>query len=269
MGLPAKRGVAGRLTWTYRVPTGAPAGSWTARPTCGKTTGAARSFIVDPAVLKANVVSTSDGFTQSNYGDGSQTFISYGVVLHNTASNVDALNLDVAVSFTDTLGQAVATESTTLTGVPAGATLYLGGLAGSNLSLTVASMSVSVTIGSTQVHRLTLPPVSGFSTQTDSYGDDSVSGTFSNPYKQAIPSTSQIYVVYLNAQGSVVGGASEASGASVEPGGSVAFGFSSDSSTINPDFVPASDVATVEGSIDPCGGIMGTSCPAQVSTQTS
>lgn len=269
VNLPAKRGRSRKIQWTYRVPTTAPAGSWTARATCGKTTSPARAFVVEAPVLKANVAATLDGFTQSNYGNGSQTFISYGAVLHNTTANVDALNLNVTVSFTDTLGRSVATENTTLTGIPAGGKFYLGGLASSNVSLTVANMSVSVTVGSTQAHRLTLPPVSGLAVQADSNDFDSVSGTFENPYAKPIPSTANIYVVYLNAQGAVVGGASEFAGAAVNPGGSVAFGFSSDRSDINPDFVPASDVSTVDGSIDPCGGIPGTSCPAQVPAQTS
>lgn len=267
--LAAKRGRSGKIQWTYRVPTTAPAGSWTARATCGKTTSAARAFVVQAPVLKANVAAASDGFTQSNYGDGSQTFISYGAVLHNTATQVDALDLNVAVSFTDTLGRAVATENTTLTAIPAGGTFYLGGLASSNVSLTVASMKVAVTVGSTQSHRLILPPVTGLGFQTDSDGNDSISGTFENPYKQAIPSTANIYVVYLDSQGSVVGGASEFAGASVEPRDFVAFGFSSDSSTINSSFIPASEVSTVDGSIDPCGGIPGGSCPAQLPAQAS
>ncbi len=228
---------------------------------------------MEQPVLKANVVAASDGFTQSNYSTSISTLISYGVVLHNSTTNVDALNVAVAVSFTDTLGRSVATETTTLTGIPAGGTFYLGGLASSNVSLTVASMNVSVTVGSTQSHRLTLPPVSGLGVQTDDIGFGSVSGTFENPYTEAIPSTAQIYVVYLDAQGNVAGGASEFAGAAVNPGSSVAFGFDSLSTDINSSWIPASDVATIDGSVDPCGSgggppLLGPSCPAQVPAQS-
>jgi len=271
--LPAKRGRSGKLDWTYRVPNGAVAGNWTTRATCGKTTSAARSFVVEAPVLKANVVATNSGFTQ-NTDSSTGALISYGVVLNNSASNVDALNVAVTVAFTDTNGDSVSTQTTTLTGIPAGGTFYLGGLTSSNVSLTVASMKVSVTVGSTQAHRLTLPPVSGLSLQTDEFDDGNVTGTFSNPYAKPIPSNGQIYVVYLNSQGAVIGGASESAGASVEPGGSVAFGLDG-LSDIYSSFVPVGDVATIQGSIDPCGSFPGgpplldSSCPAQVPIPTS
>ncbi|HEY1762735.1 MAG TPA: hypothetical protein VGG17_09100 [Acidimicrobiales bacterium] len=209
----------------------------------------------------AQVVVAASGFTQSNYSSGSETFISYGVVLQNK-SNVDALGLTVNVSFVDTLGRSVTTDQTTLIGIPAGTAFYVGGLASSNVSLTVASMNVTVAASSSQPHRLELPPVSGVSTQSDGLGDESVSGTFSDPYQTPVPSTADIYVVYLGPQGNVVGGASEFAGAAVQPGQSVAFGFSDDSSTINPSFLQSSAVSTVKASVNPC--VSAYSCPAQV-----
>jgi hypothetical protein len=270
VSLRAQHNRSSKLHWTYRVPNGTPAGKWTARVACGSRTKAAQAFVVEAPVLKGNVVVASNGFTQSKYSTGTGTFISYGVVLHNSTNNIDALNVAVAVSFTDTLGRSVNTQTTMLTGIPAGDIFYLGGNASSNVSLTVASMSVSVTVGSTQAHRLTLPPVSGLSLQTEDFGGASVSGTFENPYTKPIPSTGQIYVVYLDAQGAVVGGTSEDAGASVEPGGSVAFGFGFLSTDIGSSFVPVSDVATIEGSVDPCGSLplLGPSCPAQVPAPT-
>jgi hypothetical protein len=59
------------------------------------------------------------------------------------------------------------------------------------------------------VFELVLPPVSGMSLQSDGVGDESVSGTFTNPYQAPIPSDANIYVVYIGPQGNVVGGASE------------------------------------------------------------
>ena len=241
---------SGKLQWTYRVPKGILAGNWTARVSCGRT-AASRAFVVETSILKANVVVANSGFTQSNYSD-SQPFISYGVVLNNKAAKVDALNVAVTVAFTDTLGRSVATQTTTLTGIPAGGTFYLGGLASSNIALVVASMNVSVTVGSTQSPQLQLPSVTGLSLQPDSDGFESgITGTIQNPSKTAIPSTAEIYVVYSNAQGSVIGGGSEFAGAAVSPGSSVPFSFSDFSTDINTDFISPSDVAAIDGSVDP------------------
>ncbi len=252
ISLRAEHNRSGKLQWTYRVPTGTVAGHWTARVSCGSPTAVSRGFVVEAPVLKANVVVANSGFTQSNPSDYSEPFISYGVVLNNEAAKVDALNVAVTVSFTDTLGRSVATQTTTLSGIPAGGTFYLGGLASSNIALTVASMNVSVSIGSTQSPHLQLPSVTGLSLQPDSDGFGSgIGGTIQNPSTTAIPSTAEIYVVYLNAQGNVIGGDSEFSGAAVSPGSSVPFTFSDFSTDINTDFISPSDVATIDGSIDP------------------
>ncbi len=261
--LHGKSSRSGQLQWRYRMPDTVHVGRWQARASCGRGIEAAHAshgFIVGQKVLKANVAVVSDGFTQSNYGSGTGTFISYGAVLHNTAAHVDALTLKVTASFTDTLGRSVASDSTNVIGIPAGATFYVGGVASSNISLTVASMNMSVSIGATQPHQLTLPVVSGLSLQPDG----TVSGTIENPYSKPTSSLAQIYLVYLNAQGAVVGGASEFSNAAITPGSTAAFGFGSFSSNIDSAFVPSTSIATVQGSMDPCGGIPGTDCPAQV-----
>ena len=119
--LRARRNRSGRLHWTHRVPNGTLAGNWSTRVSCESRLRASRTFVVEAPVLKANVVVANSGFTQSNYSD-SEPFISYGVALNNKTTNVDALSVVVAVSFTDTLGRSVSTQTTTLTGIPAGGT---------------------------------------------------------------------------------------------------------------------------------------------------
>jgi hypothetical protein len=267
VSLPARRGRAGTLQWSYRLKRDAATGGWLARVSCAGTSVSHVFLVEAAAVPNAKVVVINSGFTQSNYATGGP-FISYGAVLHNDSSDVDALNVNVAVSFTGTAGSAVATQSTTLTGIPADASFYLGGLTSSNVSLTPAAIKVSIKVGSTQTHRLTLPAVSGLSLQTDSDGDGAISGTFSNPYQRSTPSTSQIYVIYLNAQGQIIGGASEFLGAAVSPGASVPFSFDSFSTTINDSFISPGNVATIDGSVDPCDGIPGLSCPAQIAAPT-
>lgn len=256
-----RRPTTGKIQWQYRIPDDAPIGNWSAHVQCGSSGSASKQFSVVSPVPNAQVVVAANGFTQSSSSD-SQTAISYGVVLHNQSVNVDAIGVTVTVAFVDTLGRSVTSDETTVTGIPAGSDFYLGGFASSNVSLTVASMNVTVSVASSQAHRLILPPVSGMSLQPDGYGDEAVSGTFANPYQTPMPSYANIYVVYLGPQGTVVGGASETAGAAVEPGQSVAFGFSDFSSWISPSFVQSSTVSTVQSSVDPC--VSFSACPAQV-----
>lgn len=260
--LPTHRSTTGTLQWQHRMPVDAPVGNWSAVVSCGSSRHASKEFSIVSPVPAAQVVVAANGFTQSNYSSSSETFISYGVVLQNKSANVDALGVTVTVSFVDTLGRSVTSDESMVTGIPAESNFNLGGLASSNVSLTVASMNVTIAVTSSQAHRLVLPPVSGMSLQTDSFGNGSVSGTFTNPYQAPIPSDANIYVVYIGPQGNVVGGASETTGAAVQPGQSVAFGFDELNSDINTSFVQPSSVSTAQSSVDPC--VSFSSCPAQV-----
>ena len=246
-------------------------GDWSAVISCGSVGHTSKRFMVFNPLPVAQVAVAASGFTQSTYPSNSETFISYGVVLQNNSIIGDALGVTVTVAFVDTLGRSVTIDTTTLTGVPAASKFYLAGLATSNVSLTVASMKVTVAVASTQKHRLALPPVSGLSLQADNPGYESVNGTFTNPYQTPMSSDATIYVVYFGPQGNVVGGVSETTGAAVQPGQSVAFGFSDFSSDIGPNSIQPSNVSTVQSSIDPCSSYLSGnsvsfigSCPAQV-----
>jgi hypothetical protein len=128
-------------------------------------------------------------------------------------------------------------------------------------------MQATLTVATTQEHKPVLPPTSDLGVTTDSFGDGAISGTITNPYKSAIPSTASVYVVYLGPAGDIVGGNSEALEAAVQPSSSVAFGFSSIGSDINSSFVPASSVAGVQASVDPCNlTFVPSSVPSAVST---
>ena len=164
----------------------------------------------------------------------------------------------------------VTSDVTTLTGIPAGKKFYLGGHASSNVSLTIASMKVTISVASTQKHRLVLPPVTGLNVVTDGSGNESVNGTFTNPYQAPIPSDATIFVVYVGPQGNIVGGQSETAGSAVQPKEAVAFGVST-YGEINASFIQPTSVSTVDSSVDPCasflvGGSISFvgSCPAQL-----
>jgi hypothetical protein len=273
--LPSHRSTTGRIKWRYRMPISVPFGDWSAVISCGSTGHTSNKFVVFNPLPAAQVVATASGFTQSNYPSSSETFINYGVVLQNDSTIGDALGITVTVAFVDTLGRSVTSSETTLTGIPAGSKFYLGGLATSNVSLTVASMQVTVSVASTQKHRLVLPPVSGLSLQANNPGYESVNGTFTNPYRAPMSPDATVYVVYFGPQGNVVGGVSETAGAAVESGESVAFGFSDFSSDIDPNSIQPSSVSTAQSSVDPCASYLsgnsisfiGT-CPAQVPAST-
>lgn len=254
--LPAHRSTIGRLQWRYRIPVNTHAGNWSAVVSCGLSGHASKEFNIASPLPAANVIESSDGFTQSS-DLGS---VSYGVVLQNKSTVGDALGVTVTVRFLDSLGRSLTSDqTTTLSGIPADSNFYLGGFAYSNVSLNVVSMQVMISTTSTQTHSLILPP-SSVSLQTNSVGNESAIGTVTDPYQTAMSNGPTIYVVYFGPQGNVVGGDSEFIGNSIQPGESAAVDLSDIASNFYSIQPPSG--ATVKSSVDPCGVFGLGSCPS-------
>ena len=225
----------------------------------GPKAPATASHQVSPARAEVQVVAS--GFTQES--TGASSIISYGLILQNKSAQVAALHIQLAFSLVDAQGRSVASATTSITGIPAGGRFYIGGMAAPNVSLTVAKLEASATVGSSATRQPVLPSVSHLSLAGYSVapgipvpGYGNIGGDITNPYSVPLASTATIYVVYLNPQGQVVGGASEDAGAQVEPGATVAFS--------RPD-VEVGQATTIEASVDPCvafGMAMPGTCPA-------
>ena len=207
---------------------------------------ATKRFVVGLEPAHAQVSVVADGFTQSNYSGSSPTLISYGVELENPTLGVAALNVTASVSFTDTLGRSVATDATTITAIPGRSTFYLGGLASSNVSLTVASMQVTITVGSGVREKLTLPIVSGVTMSPGGVRRRSVSGADHQPlHRSDVPVREHLRRLLRPAR-QHSGRRIEETGASIERTAR-STSATSVANDINPDFIPAGSVATIQG----------------------
>ena len=132
---------SGKLTWRYRIPSHTRSGSWKADISCGSAGNTTAKFSVVPKLSSWSARRRRRWLHSKQLQRGVLKRSSATAYFsRNKSPDVDALGVTVSVSFTDTLGRSVATEKTTLTGVPATGSFYVGGLASSNVSLTVASM---------------------------------------------------------------------------------------------------------------------------------
>lgn len=184
------------------------------------------------------------GFTQNTNDVGD--LISYGLILRNSNSSLSALDVKVTTTFLDSLGRSVGTDNQTITGIPPAGTFNVGGSIAPNISLTVARLRVSVKVGGSTAGPLALPIVTNVIAKTGDSIFSSVAGSLRNPYTRLLPSDATIYIVYLNAQGQIVGGDNEPTGAAVSPGATVAFSDTLLSTSINPTTI-------VRASVDPDG----------------
>jgi len=240
--LPNHIALGGRTAWSRQIPTGAPAGRWRVFLRCSPGGSASRSFTVGTLVTPAQIVVSKSGFSVDTFGG--ETFLNCGLALQNRSSGTDARNVTVTVQFADTLGRSLTSDQITVTVIPAGQTFYAGCLATSNVTLTVASLKVTVTVGKSVAKAAQLPPVSGLTLTSDPFFDtQTLTGNFTNPYSKAMPEDAEINAVYFDPSGNIIGGDSTRAGASVQPGATVGFEF--------PDL--AANVASAKVSVDPCG----------------
>lgn len=197
-----------------------------------------------PATASAHVSVVASGFTQNAANSGG--LISYGLILRNENSSLTALDIKVTTTFLDSLGRSVGTDEQTITGIPPAGSFDVGGSIAPNVSLTVAHLQVEVKVGGSTTQRLVLPAVTDVTATTGNFGIGSIVGSLRNPYTRLLPSDATIYIVYLNAEGQIVGGDNEPTGAAVRPGATVAFRDTLPSVTI-------SNTTTVRASVDPDG----------------
>jgi len=202
----------------------------------------------------ADVAVVKSAFQQDSSSSG--TVITCELELTNRSPNTDAIGVEADVAFVDQLGRSVATDKTTLTGIPAGATVGATCGAFSNVSLSISSLQVNVNVSRSQPKELVLPPVANVHVQPGqfSFSSPSLVGQLTNPYTKPLPSSARIYALYRDSSGNLIGGDSESAGAAVQPNATVNFGF---------DFIADASVGALV-TIDPCGGFQldPADCPA-------
>ncbi|HEV7566395.1 MAG TPA: hypothetical protein VGO31_10585 [Microbacteriaceae bacterium] len=241
--LPSHSLPSGRTSWTYRLPVSAKLGAWKAALTCSKGGAVSAPFTVGaPPVAPAQISVVKSGFSAEAFD--SQTILRCGVQLQNTSTVSDARGLVVTVTFVDTQGRSLTHDEIDLTVIPAGQTFYASCLTISNVTLSVASVQVTVKVGNSVAKRAQLPAVSGLNLTPDEYGStQTLAGNLTSPYTKAMPEDAQIEAVYFDASGNIIGGDRTRAGASVQPGATVGFSF---------DYLDA-NVASAQVSVDPCG----------------
>src|SRR5262249_33254753 len=148
------------------------------------------------------------------------------VQLKDTSTQADAEDVIVSVDYVDTLGRSLLHDEIDVALIPASSTFYAACQPDiSNVTLSVAALTVKVTVGKTTPKGLQLPSVSGVAINTVADGDRTLVGYITNPYKTPLSSDAAIHIVYFDASGYIVDGEQSSTGAAIEPGATVGFQF--------------------------------------------
>lgn len=132
--------------------------------------------------------------------------LGYGVVLANTSSTSDALELTVTVNALDSKGNVILSDTPALTGIPAGDKFYLGGEMYLNKSDKPKKLEVYADAGSWESVNLGLPKVSNVTVFNEDYWGPKVRGQITNTLDEELSSMATIGIVLFDSKDRVVGG---------------------------------------------------------------
>jgi hypothetical protein len=203
----------------------------------------------------ATVVVVTSGFVPEGgvLGTGDYGYADYGLVLRNRSSARDAIDITVEVEAVDGRGEPITDSYTTVTLIPAGGDFVISGALIWRGSPELAGIETEVHVGQTVPRRRRLPPVKHVSVTSSGR----VIGSFTNPYKRALPVSATIYGVVLDSRGRIVATGYDLTDAVTRPGATVAFDMRGTSTTVQGDAVISARV-----SVDPCGYLVFTrACP--------
>lgn len=199
--------VAGRAQWSWSVPTAVQAGAAKASVTCGRAS-AARTFVVVGRVPAPRIVVVQSGYSTRTDATGS-TRLSYGVILHNTAGDRDALNVSVQTNFVMADNHLLGTDTQRVPGVGAngdfafGNTVYFPGAA------PIARLEFVVRVDGFQPHALVLPTLANIHVVPESFQPQwlgTIEGELQNTNPVLTLQNAALSGVVLDAGGAIVGG---------------------------------------------------------------
>ena len=235
--LPSLVARAGKASWRWTIPAKVKLGSASASVACGKAGRASRSFaVVGPPSAPAKVIISKSGFSQRVRFTTRD--VSYGVVLSNPSPENDALDVTVLVNFIDSTNRVVATTTTKVGGVGAGANYYLGGSTAIPDATPVSKLEIVPRIGSQAPKRHLGPATSDVLVQASRYEPGwvgAVVGQVQNDHPTWLLSSTAISAVVYDSAGTVIGGGSGFSTGGLLPGIRAYFSASSGVSAIPSD----------------------------------
>jgi|1186.fasta_scaffold01376_2 hypothetical protein len=192
-----------RASFAWRLPATAAPGTWTIAVKCGRAGSAFGSFKVTrrttpPAAVMVAV--EKSGFSVAG------TELGYGVVLRDTSATRDAVGVTVTVNVVDAANRVLRTDTSHLSGIPAGSTYYFGGDVFLDAGSAPASLQVSVRTEGDQPKRLAGPQVAGLTATADAAGRVHLHGELTNTATQPMSSLTRISGVVFDTAGNVIGG---------------------------------------------------------------
>ena len=136
------------------------------------------------------------------------TVVGIGLILSNKSRTDDLLDVDPRIQILDQRGNILTTlEAIPISVIPAGdQSFYFGGSAEVEKGSKASKLNIAFDVGGTQPATSKLPEVRRLRIGTDEYGDIVVRGEVYNGTGQRLLQASEVYFVFFDTAGRVIGG---------------------------------------------------------------
>lgn len=211
----SKRVKNGKIAWSLLVPKATALGPATWRIQCGIHVPASGRFVVAAAKASNNVdvpkvIVDKQGWSQRPNKTGGGSTMSFGLMLHNTSTTQDALNVYVVVNAVDATGKLMASLARTVPLISSGATYAFGDYLRLGSEQPVQQLELTIRLGGHQVKSNHLAPefanVGVYPSLSYPGFVGSVGGEVLNNAQTKILRTARLSIVLLDAAGNPVGG---------------------------------------------------------------
>lgn len=184
----------------------------------GKEAAATVTGTAAPTQGRARVVVRDQGFLEDET-------IGYGVVLRNTSTTQDALDITVTTNFVDASGVILVTDKHTINVIPAATTYYHGGETFTDDGKHVSRMETTVTVDDSTSAQYELPAMRNIRLYPTKYLGKWVRGEVENTLdtSKRFGSTTRIGIVLFDSRGRAVGGGASLAIGDLPPGRREAF----------------------------------------------
>ena len=224
-GLAPAIALGGRATWSWTIPDSTQAAWAKLTAACGTKLVSTRLLVVG-ALSPPKMSVVKDGFSVRAASFGPGTEVSYGVIIRNTSSTIDAQNVSVNVNFVLADNRLLGSASTTVPAIPAGSTYDLGNVMSFPAAAPIARLEVVMHVSSTAPHTGHAPGLENVVIEpslTDPGWVGDVAGEVINNDPRKILQNVQFSAVILDAAGNVIGGGNGTSYGVLPPGTRLVF----------------------------------------------
>jgi hypothetical protein len=220
-GLGAAVATGGRVGWTWKVPTDVQAGPATATVRCARAGAISHSLIIVGRLIEPKIDVVKMGFTTRPNSFGSGTKLSYGVILHNEATDRDALDINVQVNFVMADNNLLGTDTEHLDGIPAGGDYALGHMVTFPAAAPITRLEVVIQVAkhaAASQHNPTLANMHLVPQLFDPSWLGTIEGEIQNTDPLLILQSANLSAVVFDSAGNVLGGGSGFAFQALPPG---------------------------------------------------